>query len=109
MPAYLYGDIEITDAAAYEDYRREVPAVIAAHGGRYLVRGAGAELLEGEGAPRRQVLLEFPTMADLRAFYDGPAYAPLRALRQRASKGRLVAMEGLPPPALPRESGDERA
>jgi uncharacterized protein (DUF1330 family) len=60
-----------------------------------LVRGGAPELLEGEGEPRRQVLLEFPTMAQLRAFYDGPDYAPLKALRQRASLGRLVAIEGV--------------
>ena len=39
MAAYIYGNIEITDPALYEQYRAEVPAVIAAHGGRYLVRG----------------------------------------------------------------------
>jgi uncharacterized protein (DUF1330 family) len=97
MAAYLYGDIEITDPELYETYRRQVPAIIAAHGGRYLVRGGAPELLEGEGEPRRQVLLEFPTMDQLRAFYDGPDYAPLKALRQRASLGRLVAVEGVAP------------
>ncbi|MBS0412435.1 MAG: DUF1330 domain-containing protein [Proteobacteria bacterium] len=98
MPAYIHGDIEITDPELYETYRLQVPAIITAHGGRYLVRGGAPELLEGEGSPRRQVLLEFPTMAQLRAFYDGPDYAPLKALRQRASLGRLVAMEGVAPP-----------
>lgn len=97
MAAYLYGDIETTDPDLYETYRLQVPAIIAAHGGRYLVRGGAPELLEGEGEPRRQVLLEFPTMAKLRAFYDGPDYAPLKALRQRASLGRLVAIEGAAP------------
>ncbi len=99
MPAYLHGEIEITDPEAYEEYRRKVPATIAAHGGRYLVRGGAAELLEGEGALRRQILLEFPTLADLRAFYDTPQYQPLKALRQRASNGRLVAIEGVMSPA----------
>ena len=97
MPAYLHGEIEITGPEAYEEYRRQVPAMIAAHGGRYLVRGGDAELLEGEGPLRRQILLEFPSLAALRAFYDAPEYQPLKALRQRASTGRLVAVEGVMP------------
>jgi uncharacterized protein (DUF1330 family) len=97
MAAYIIGDVEITDPAAYEVYKDQVPAAIAAYGGRYLARGGAAELLEGGPAPRRQVVLEFPDMASLRAFYDSPEYRPLRDLRQRASTGRLVAVEGVPP------------
>jgi uncharacterized protein (DUF1330 family) len=97
MAAYIHGDIEVIDSEAYEQYRREVPAVIAAYGGRYLVRGGEAELLEGEGQPKRQVILEFPDVERLKAFYDSPEYRTLRALRQRASVGRLIAVEGVAP------------
>jgi uncharacterized protein (DUF1330 family) len=75
-----------------------VPALIFAHGGRYLVRGGATTLLEGgSDNPGRQVVLEFPSMAQLRAFYDSPEYAPLIALRQRAAKLRILAVEGVPP------------
>jgi len=95
MAAYIYGNVEVTDAAAYEAYRRKVPALIAAHGGRYLVRGGAATVLEGDGTPHRQVVLEFPDMAHLRAFYDSPDYRRLIAIRQSASKGTLFAIEGV--------------
>jgi uncharacterized protein (DUF1330 family) len=95
MSAYLHADIEVTDPVAFEEYRRQVPAVIAAHGGRYLVRGGAAEVLEGDGLPKRQVIVEFPDMAHLRAFYDSAAYQPLKRLRQRSSTATLVAVEGL--------------
>jgi len=39
MSAYIFASLEITDPAAYEEYRRRVPAIIAAYGGRYLARG----------------------------------------------------------------------
>jgi len=97
MPAYIHADLEVTDPVAYETYRQQVPALIAAHGGRYLVRGGAMEVLEGERASRRQVILEFPDMAHLKAFYHSPAYAPLIAIRQGAARGSLVAIEGLPP------------
>jgi len=94
MPAYIHADVHVTDPELYEQYRRQAPALIAAHGGRYLVRGGAATLLEGEPEPARQVIVEFPDMAHLRAFYDSPAYQALVKIRQRASTGRLVAVEG---------------
>jgi len=94
MTAYIHGSIEVTDPELYEEYRREVPALIAAHGGRYLVRGGAVTVLEGGSAPPRQVILEFPDMAHLQAFYHSPEYQRLVAIRQRASKGTLVAIEG---------------
>ncbi len=95
MPAYLIANIEVTDAAAYEEYRQRVPAIIAAHGGRYLVRGGATELFEGDGRPARLVVLEFPDMAHARAFYQSPEYRPLIAIRQRASRVSITAVEGV--------------
>ena len=94
MSAYIYGNIEVTDPVAYETYRDQVPALIKAHGGRYLVRGGAVTLLEGDGVPQRQVILEFPDMAHLQAFYRSPEYQRLIAIRQGASKGTLFAIEG---------------
>ena len=96
MPAYIYANVEVTDPAAYDTYRAQVPAVVAAHGGRFIVRGGACELLEGEASPKRQVILEFPDMAHLKAFYNSPEYKVLIALRQSASRGHLIAMEGVP-------------
>ena len=95
MSAYLYANLEVTDPALYETYRAQVPAMIAAHGGRYLVRGGAATVMEGDMVAQRQVILEFPSMAALRGFYDAPDYAPLKALRQRAARGTLVLVEGV--------------
>jgi uncharacterized protein (DUF1330 family) len=95
MAAYIHAEIEVTDPVAYETYRQQVPALIAAHGGRYLVRGGATELLEGQRTVRRQVILEFPDMAHLKAFYTSPQYAALIQVRQGASVGSLIAIEGV--------------
>jgi uncharacterized protein (DUF1330 family) len=95
MTAYLIADVEVLDSAAYEEYRQKVPATIAAYGGRYLVRGGALAALEGDWSPKRCVILEFPSMGQLEAWYDSPAYVPLRAIRQRATKSKLVKVEGL--------------
>ena len=95
MPAYLIADIEVTDPVGYEEYKKRVPAIIAAHGGRYLARGGANEVLEGTWWPRRSAIIEFPSLASLKAFWESPEYQPLRELRERSAKSNLVAIEGL--------------
>jgi uncharacterized protein (DUF1330 family) len=95
MAAYIFASVEITDPAAYEEYRRRVPAVIEAYGGRYLVRGGAVERLEGDGELDRLVILEFPDMARLKAFYQSAQYQLLLAIRQRAARSNLIAVEGV--------------
>ena len=96
MAAYLIADVEVTNPEGYEEYRAQVPAIIAAYGGRYLVRGGACEVLEGGAPPHRRVVLEFGTMAGLKAFWDSPEYRPLRALRERNADSHIVAVEGAP-------------
>ena len=95
MSAYLIAIVDVIDNAGYDEYRQKVPATIAAHGGRYIARGGAVEVLEGEWPPGRCVLLEFPSMAQLKTWWDSPEYLPLRALRERTAKTNLVITEGL--------------
>ncbi len=95
MPAYLIADIEVTDPVGYEEYKKRVPTIIAAHGGRYLARGGANEVLEGTWRPRRSAIIEFPSLASVKAFWESPEYQPLREIRERSAKSNLVAIEGL--------------
>jgi uncharacterized protein (DUF1330 family) len=95
MTAYLIADVEVLDKVAYEEYRQKVPATIAAYGGRYIARGGATEVLEGSWAPKRCVLIEFPSMAQLKAWWDSPEYVPLREVRRRSTRSNLIATEGL--------------
>jgi len=95
MAAYLYVNLEVTDAAGFEAYRAKVPATIAKFGGRYLARGGPGVRLEGDLVARRQVLLEFPDMAALEAWYGSEDYRPLLDLRKATSRGEVMAFEGV--------------
>jgi len=95
MPALLIADIEVTDAPAYDEYLRQLPGMMAAYGGRYVVRGGAAEVLEGPWQPHRIAVLEFPTMDRLLAFYDSAEYAPVKAIRMNASNSRIIAVDSL--------------
>ncbi|HJY77122.1 MAG TPA: DUF1330 domain-containing protein [Burkholderiales bacterium] len=94
MAAYVIGEIDVTDPAVYDDYRKQVLATIQKYGGKFVVRGGKVEPLEGGWAPKRLVMLEFPSMEQAQKWYRSGEYAPLIALRQRASRGRLVLVEG---------------
>ncbi len=97
MSAYLIATLTVRDAQKFDTYRRAVPGVIAAHGGRYLVRGGALEVKEGAPPHLRVVVLEFPDMATARGFYDSADYAPLLALRLAAADGDVLLVEGVPP------------
>lgn len=95
MTAYALADITILDPDVYEDYRRQVPALIEKYGGRYLVRGGASEVLEGECQPNRLIVLEFPDMDALQCWYRSDDYQVLLRIRQRAARTNLIAVEGV--------------
>ena len=95
MAAYVIGEIEVTDPAVYDDYRKQVLATVEKYGGRFAVRGGKVEALEGGWTPKRIVVLEFPSLEQATKWYRSPEYAPLIKLRQKGSRGRLIAVEGV--------------
>ena len=95
MPAYLIAEVDVTDPAAYDEYRKLTPGAIAVYGGRFIVRGGAVESKEGGWNPSRLVVVEFSSMDQARKFYHSPEYAPALAIRTKASKSRLVLAEGV--------------
>jgi uncharacterized protein (DUF1330 family) len=94
---YILGQIEVTDQAGYDEYRKHVGATIAAFGGRFLVRGGEQERLEGDGPVRRMVVLEFDSPARAREWYHSRQYQEVLPLRLRASRGELFLVQGIEP------------
>ena len=97
MVAYVINDMEVTDPALLEDYKKLSPATVAQYGGRFLARGGAMEVLEGTWQPKRLVILEFPSLAQAKAWVNSPEYAPARRIRQQASRSNIVVVEGVPP------------
>jgi uncharacterized protein (DUF1330 family) len=95
MPAYLIAEVDVTDAQAYEEYKRLAPAAIAAHGGRYIVRGGAAETLEGDTMSKRLIVLQFDSMDQARGFYHSPEYSIARKSREGAATARFVIVDGV--------------
>ena len=95
MAAYVIADIAVEDPQTYARYRKDVGATLEKFGGRFLVRGGNVQALEGDWCPTRLVVLEFPNMAALNAWYTSDEYGPLLDLRLSASTGRLIVAEGV--------------
>jgi uncharacterized protein (DUF1330 family) len=95
MSAYVIVNIEVKDPAPYEEYKRLAHATVVQYGGRYIVRGGAAEQLEGAWKPKRVVVLEFPTMARAREWFDSPEYAPARRMREAAAVSDMILVEGM--------------
>ena len=95
MSAYLIADVQVTDAAQYDEYKKWSTAAMQAHGAEVCVRGGEIVPLEGCWTPHRIVLLKFASMAAAMAFYDSPQYGKAREARAGAAVMRMVVVEGL--------------
>lgn len=96
MKAYVIVNVAIRDPERYKDYIKAATPTVAAHGGRYIVRGGRAELLEGSAAIHRIVVLEFPSYEQAKGWFESPEYREAQKIRQSCSAGDLVLVEGMP-------------
>lgn len=80
MSAYLVANYDVTHPDAYEAYVEAAVPLIEAHGGEVLVAGPDTEVVEGKpGAVT--IVIRFPDMEALRAWYDSPDYQEIIPLR----------------------------
>lgn len=95
MPAYVIVQVEVNDPVRYENYKKMVPPSLEKFGGRFLVRGGKTHTLEGTWAPKRFVMVEFPTVEQAKAWWASPEYAAAKALRQATADSMMIVAEGI--------------
>ena len=95
MAAYALIDVEITDHAVFAEFRERAPAVVEAHGGRFLVRGGATEVVQGDWTPHRVVLVEFGSVAQAKSWWNSPDHTELRAILDRCSNATTTIVEGV--------------
>ena len=95
MPGYLIANVEIRDPVLYARYREAVGPLVTAFRGRFLVRGGEIEVREGNPGFNRLVVVEFPSLADARGFYESDEYRPVMQLRLDSCVSHVVLVEGL--------------
>lgn len=95
MPkGYLIGRVSVHDPEAYKAYAAKASAAIAQYGGKALARGGQFEIVEGEGRTRN-VILEFDSFEQAKAYFFSPEYMEARKIRWPVSVGDFVIVEGV--------------
>jgi uncharacterized protein (DUF1330 family) len=95
LAAYVIVDIEVKDPAGYAQYRELAPAIVAQYGGKYLARGGKVETLEGDWNPNRFVILEFPSLAQAKAWWSSEEYSSPKQLRYATTNSKMIVVEGV--------------
>ena len=95
MAAYVIVDVTIHDKERYLEYIKQSPATVEAFGGRFVVRGAKAEILEGDWTPGRFVMLEFDSVERAKEWWSSAMYREPKKLRQGASTANMIVVEGV--------------
>jgi len=95
MAAYIFVQVDVKDPARYERYKSLVPPSLQNFGGRFIVRGGKTETLEGDWAPKRFVVVEFPSVEQAKAWWASQEYAEAKALRQATAVSQMILAEGV--------------
>ena len=95
MAAYMIVTADIHDRDKFiSGYGPTAAALITQFGGRYLLRGPGAELLEGAwGAGASMVISEWPDTEAAKRFWNSPEYAEVKKLREGLADVQVLLIE----------------
>lgn len=95
MKGYIIVEVSITDPQEYEEYKKLTPAAVAAYDGKFIVRGALTESLEGDWQPERVVVLEFPSVERAKEWWHSEIYSKAKEIRQRTAKTKMLVVAGV--------------
>lgn len=95
MSAYAIVDVDVHDIAEFLAYQKAVAPLLEAAGARYLARGGEFRVYEGDYQPGRLILVEFPSLQIMDAFFSSDSYRALIPQRKACSDCRVLAVQGL--------------
>ncbi|MGY6743079.1 MAG: DUF1330 domain-containing protein [Cecembia sp.] len=95
MAALVLVEVSIHDPELYEEYKKHTLATITKFGGRFVVRGAKTESLEGDWNPERLVVLEFPNVQTAKDWWNSPEYSVAKQIRYQAAQSKMLVVESV--------------
>ena len=82
------------NAKAYQEYIDRDTPMIAAFGGKPVVRGGASEAPEGPHYARH-IVFEFPDFESAKALYNDPEYQEVAQIRRDNAESMIVLVEGV--------------
>jgi uncharacterized protein (DUF1330 family) len=95
MAAYMIVTAKIKDRESFvAGYGAAAAKLVEQFGGKYVLRGPGAELLEGDfGDGASMVISEWPDKETAKRFWNSPEYAAAKKLREGAADVQILLIE----------------
>ena len=95
MPAYMIVTASIQDRETFiAGYGAAAGALVEKFGGKYVLRGPGAELLEGNfGDGASMVISEWPDKETAKKFWNSPEYQEAKKLRADIADCQVLLIE----------------
>ena len=95
MPVYAIASGRVENQELLNQYLAKVRATILAHQGRVIAVDEAPEIVEGPVDYPRTAILEFPSLAAFRAWYDSPEYQEILPFRLKGTRGTLIVAKGV--------------
>jgi uncharacterized protein (DUF1330 family) len=94
MSAFFVVQATVSDEQQYKLYSAAVAPLIGKFGGKLVARQGAIEVLEGSHDTRPVLMVQFPDMDTIRAFWGSPEYASVKKLRDGAATIDVWAFPG---------------
>ncbi len=96
MAAYMIVTAAIADRASFiAGYGAAAAQLVSRFGGEYLLRGPGAECLEGAfGEGASMVISKWPDREAAKRFWNSPEYAEVKRLREGIADVQVLLIDG---------------
>lgn len=97
MSAIVLVEVSIHNPELYEEYKKHTLGTLQKYGGKFVVRGAQTESLEGDWNPQRLVILEFPSVQSAKDWWSSPEYTVAKNIRYQAAQSKMLVVESVGP------------
>lgn len=100
MPkGYIIFTEDVRDPDALSAYAKAAVPTVLASGGRPIIAGGAADVLEGEWHGHQTVLIEWDSVEAARAWYDSPEYQAIIGQRHASAHSNAAIFAGFEMPS----------
>jgi uncharacterized protein (DUF1330 family) len=93
-PGYAVGHLHrVAVGPEIVQYLKRIDATLEPFGGRWIIHGARAEVLEGDWSGNL-IVIGFPDLDHARAWYESSAYQEILPLRTNNADGDILLVDG---------------